>query len=109
MANDEELRKLTERVEFLEKEAMRRAPDQLMNEMILVVLWTWFFERNKDMNFDVLANALMRSVDDLPVPNASPDRADRIRAMLSASLDEFLATAREKVRIARERDSRSGR
>jgi len=104
MAENDELAKLAARVDFLEKDAMKRAPDQLMNGMLILVLWTWFFERNKDMNFDELANELMKSIDVLPIPNAPTEKADRVRAMLSESLDEFLATAREKVREARERN-----
>lgn len=108
MAEKDEIAKLTARVDFLEKEAMKRAPDQLMNGMLILVLWTWFFERNKDMNFEALADELMKSIDDLPVPNAPTEKADRVRAMLSNSLDEFLATARDKVGKARERDRSSG-
>ncbi|WP_260598265.1 hypothetical protein [Sphingomonas endolithica] len=103
MSDKDELAKLTARINFLEKEMMRRAPDQQMNEMLILALWTWLFERNPDMNFEVISDELMKSIDKLPVPEAPTETANRIRAMLSNSLDDFLVNARKKLREAQER------
>ena len=101
MTTDEKIEKLEARIAYLEKDALKRVPENVADSFILLSLFVWFFERNPDADFEHLASELMRSVDDMPVPNAPADAKARVQAKLSVALDEFLATARQKVATIR--------
>ena len=97
MSDADTLKALEARIAYLEQDALQRVPDQTVHQFILLALTAWFFERNLNMDFDKLANELMNSVDDLPVPNAPPVVEERVRARIANSMSEFLALARLKV------------
>ena len=92
------LKRLEARIAYLEQDALQRVPDQTVHQFVLLALIAWFFERNPDADFDRLANELMNSVDDLPIPDAPPAAAERVRARIANSMSEFLALSLLKVK-----------
>lgn len=101
MISQEDFDELGKRVAFLEKQLMQRVPQIQTHEFLILTLITWAFEQNPEMNFDRIAEELLRSVDDLPIDAGNEARSERIRALITSELTGFIVIAREKVSIAR--------
>lgn len=107
MSTEETIRMLGQRVAFLEQELLRRAPEITAQGFLIISLIAWMGERHPDIDFDRVAEEMLRSIDDLSVSTGDENRDERIRAGLLTQMSETLATARRKMEEMR-RESKGG-